>query len=283
MHNTPTHHTCKNCHNNFKGNYCNYCGEKAYNEHDKSIKHVLEEALHFFSHFEGKLFTTVKTIITKPGKYSFDYCHGIRKKYYQPISLFLLLVVLYLLFPKMQGLNMKLDTYVSSEYSYAWYGKPLVIKKLASSGYSYTRLAERYDHESPKVSKILLLLYLPLTALSLWLIFINKRKPFFDHFIIATEFNAFMLGVSMMIFPVIYLIALIFYWLKLAPPPISENILGIILCLMLLSFSYFAFNRFYAEKKWITLLKTISLVAVYLFVIHSLYNIIILATVLLFI
>src|SRR5438128_2634934 len=118
MHQTTAHHTCKNCHNNFKGSFCNYCGEKVYTEHDKSIKHVLEEALHFVSHFEGKLLATIKSIILKPGKYSSDFCYGIRRKYYQPVSLFLLMVILYLLFPKMQGLNMRFETYVSPDYSY---------------------------------------------------------------------------------------------------------------------------------------------------------------------
>jgi hypothetical protein len=188
------HHTCKNCNYNFKGNYCNHCGEKVYDVHDKSIKHIAEEATHFLIHFEGKLLTTIKSFIFHPGKYSTDYCYGIRKKYYQPVSLYLLLVVLYLLFPKMQGLNMKLETYTSPYYSYNWYAKPLVQKKMQISGYSKAELTEKYNHHSPGVSKLLLLLYLPLSALVLWVIFINKRKPFFDHFIIATEFNAFMLG-----------------------------------------------------------------------------------------
>jgi hypothetical protein len=278
---TATHHTCKNCHNNFKGKYCNHCGEKVYDEHDKSVRHVLGEALHFLSHFEGKLLTTIRTIVTKPGKFSLDFCHGIRKKYYQPISLFLLLVVIYLLFPKMQGLNMRFETYVSPEYSYAWYATPVVKKKLASSGYSFTELAEKYNHESPKVSKLLLLLYLPLTALFLWLIFINKRKRFFDHFIIATEFNSVMLGVSLVLFPVIYLWALAFYLAKVKAPEISEETLGIIFSIILLTFSFFAFRRFYAEKKWITVLKTFLFVAAYLFIIHALYNIVLLITVLL--
>src|SRR4029078_451394 len=100
--------TCKNCGNHFNGNYCNNCGEKVYTEHDRTAFHFLEEGFHFLTHFEGTFFTTIKTIFAKPGQVSVDYANGIRKKYFKLLSLFLLLVVLYLLFPVFEGLNMKL-------------------------------------------------------------------------------------------------------------------------------------------------------------------------------
>ena len=49
-------HKCKNCGNFFYGNYCNICGEKVYTEHDKSILHFFEDAVHFLTHFEGNFF-----------------------------------------------------------------------------------------------------------------------------------------------------------------------------------------------------------------------------------
>ena len=110
---TSTIHTCKNCGNQFTGKYCNVCGEKVYTDHDKSIAHFLEDALHFITHLEGTLITTLKTILTKPGRLSYDYCHGIRKKYFKPLSFFMLLVILYLLFPFFTGLNMPFRFYLN--------------------------------------------------------------------------------------------------------------------------------------------------------------------------
>lgn len=101
-------HICKNCGHVFTGNYCNQCGEKVYTEHDKSLVHLLEEGFHFVTHFEGTLLTTIKTIFTKPGQLTLDYCNGVRKKYFRPLSFFLLLVVFYLVFPLLSGLNMTL-------------------------------------------------------------------------------------------------------------------------------------------------------------------------------
>src|SRR4051812_13168732 len=78
--------TCKNCSNQFTGNYCNNCGEKVYTAHDKSILHFLEEGMHFITHFDGSFFSTLKAIFTTPGKLSTDYTNGIRKRYFKPLS-----------------------------------------------------------------------------------------------------------------------------------------------------------------------------------------------------
>src|SRR4051812_26972789 len=95
--------TCKNCGSTFAGNYCNECGEKVYDVHDKKISHFLEEALHFITHFDSKSFRSFWLIFAKPGFVSQQYSDGRRKRYFSPVSLFLVAVVLYLLFPLMQG------------------------------------------------------------------------------------------------------------------------------------------------------------------------------------
>jgi hypothetical protein len=109
-------YTCKNCQFEFTGQYCNNCGEKVYHEEDKKVSHLFDQAFHFISHFEGTFFSTLKTIALKPGKYSFDYCNGIRKKYFKPISLFLILVILYLIFPMLRALNMELVMNMESDF-----------------------------------------------------------------------------------------------------------------------------------------------------------------------
>jgi hypothetical protein len=275
-------HTCRNCHHSFSGNYCNNCGEKSFHDKDKSLGHVFAEGFHFLTHFEGKFLTTIKTIVRSPGKFSLDYCNGVRKKYFKPVSLFLLLVVLYLLFPRMQGLNMKLQTYVNTDYNYAWYGAPLVKAKMQSSGYKFRELAEKYNQASPKISKILLLLYLPLTALVLWALFPGRKRAFYDHFIMSAEFNSFMMGLILALFPLLLLV----FWLIARMTGIgytSDEPVGYLLFFLLSLFSFFAFRRFYVQKPWVTLVKTLVFVGLFLFVVHAFYNIILLATVLLFV
>ena len=120
MHSAHEKNTCKACHNRFTGKYCNVCGEKAFDEHDKSMAHVAEEVFHFVSHLDGTLINTLRAIFTKPGQLSLDYCNGIRKKYFKPVSFFLLLVVVYLLFPVFRGLNMPLEGHFKQNF-YGYY------------------------------------------------------------------------------------------------------------------------------------------------------------------
>src|SRR5689334_1275203 len=98
---------CKNCGHSFSGKYCNNCGEKVYTEHDRTFMHFVEEGMHFITHLDGTLINTIRTMFKSPGKLSVDYCAGKRKTYFKPLSFFLLLVVIYLLFPFFQALNMR--------------------------------------------------------------------------------------------------------------------------------------------------------------------------------
>ncbi|HYC86973.1 MAG TPA: DUF3667 domain-containing protein, partial [Chryseosolibacter sp.] len=108
--------TCKNCTAPVDSNYCQECGEKVHYGKDRSFKHLFEEAFHFLTHFEGKFFTTLKTMFAAPGKLSLDFCHGIRKKYFKPLSFYLLVIIIYLIFPLFEGLNIKLKYHYNSPY-----------------------------------------------------------------------------------------------------------------------------------------------------------------------
>src|SRR6476469_3259094 len=81
--------TCKNCGNHFEGEYCNICGEKIYHEHDKRFAHFIEEAFHFTTHFDSKIFRSFWLIFSKPGFLAQEFALGRRKKYFSPVSLFM--------------------------------------------------------------------------------------------------------------------------------------------------------------------------------------------------
>jgi hypothetical protein len=200
-------HNCKNCSNQFMGKFCNKCGEKIYSNHDKSIVHIFEEGFHFITHFEGSFFTTSKTIFSNPGKFSFDYCNGIRKKYFKPVSLFLLVIVLYLLFPRFQGLNMKLNTYATDKYNFTWASVPLIKAKKENKAIEYRALAVMYDAKSGSVSKLALFFIIPIAAALMLLLFFNTKKYYFDHLIISFELSSFFIAVHFLIVPFISFIA----------------------------------------------------------------------------
>lgn len=281
MTNSPgSTHTCLSCGQAFTGTYCNTCGEKVYTEKDKSIIHFFEEGFHFITHFEGKFFRTLKVVIAHPGKLSLDYCAGIRKKYVKPLTLFLLLVVIYLLFPLAAGLNMPMDYYkhtgglLERDGIVTIFAPAQIEKKMQARHLNDPELSNRFAERSEKMSKILLIAIVPLSALILWGLYTRKKKLFFDHLVLSTEISAGFLFYMFMVVPIpldIFIIIAKPYALLR-----SEKVVGLIeatsyYCVML-PYSFFALRNFYQEKWYFTLLKAVVFTVLYGEIIFSLYK-----------
>ncbi|MBV9960753.1 MAG: DUF3667 domain-containing protein [Parafilimonas sp.] len=303
MHSPETAHTCKNCGNIFNGNYCNECGEKVYTEHDKTVLHFFEDAVHFLTHFDSGFLNNIKTIFTKPGKFSFDYCEGKRKKYLKPLSFFMVLVVLYLIFPMATGLNMPFDFYlrdknyaqkllehrtgvkVDSLYNEIFKASGKINFSSPQAKYVYqvsyadsilhrypkiVSLEKNYDHLSEKTSKILLLVIIPLTALALYAVSFYKRRYFFDHLVMATELNSFFVMFDFLITPLIIKFAVI-----VAPGIIthfSDEDVGILLYVIFAVFSSIAFRLFYNEAWYLSIPKAIFIAYIHSQIIQVVYK-----------
>ncbi|MEO8173264.1 MAG: DUF3667 domain-containing protein [Sediminibacterium sp.] len=208
--------TCKNCGNRFEGKFCNRCGEKVYQEKDKNVLVLIEETFHFITHVEGTFFTTLKSLFNRPGQISLDYCSGIRKKYFKPLSFFLLLVVIYLLFPLASGLNMPMRFHLSNPHYGAFATKKVTTFLTNHPGMSMETLAQNFALKSEKTSKVLLFLIIPLCAFILWVIGFKKRPYLYDQMVLSAEINSFFLMISFFVIPVIFImlrgISLLFHF-----------------------------------------------------------------------
>jgi hypothetical protein len=275
------YHACKNCGHAFEGKFCNACGEKLYTDKDKSVKHLLEEAFHFLTHFDSKFFTTMKLVLFKTGHYSREYCEGRRKKYFKPVSLFLIVVILYFLFPRFKGLNMTFGTYMAPEYGYRHMLLPAVKWKLAH-GMQLKEMQVQYDNASPKLAKFLLLLLLPLTAFVFQLLFYKRRRYFFDHFILSTEIITFFITVIFLVTPLLMVMTV--NVLPGAAPYFTDGgPVFMLASLVLFLATFLGFRRFYHEHWAWTLLKTIIFLFAFNYVIKFIYNIVLFLLVMLFV
>lgn len=78
---------CLNCGTALTGRYCHTCGQ----ENTEPKETVWTLVSHFFNditHFDGKFFSTVKYLITKPGFLSAEYLKGRRASYLHPIRMY---------------------------------------------------------------------------------------------------------------------------------------------------------------------------------------------------
>lgn len=245
-------HTCKNCGHAFNGKYCSLCGEKIFTDHDRSVIHLLDEALHFLTHFEGTFFKTLKTIFTKPGKFSLDYCNGIRKKYFKPVSFFFILVILYLLFPMFQGLNMKLHFHETHAF-YGSYAKEKVDILLTQRNIIPEQLEASFHHTGEKVSKFLLFIIIPFIAFVSLLLGFRKRSFYFDHFIFSSEISSFLLLWAFLLLPL--LLKTIEYFA--GNLGVTEEILLYITVFPLIIYVIIAAKRFFSFQWWYSILYAI--------------------------
>jgi hypothetical protein len=79
---------CLNCGTVVIGKYCHICGQENI-EPKETVWHLLS---HFFSgitHFDGKVFTSMKDLVLKPGFLSKEYVRGKRASYLNPIRMYL--------------------------------------------------------------------------------------------------------------------------------------------------------------------------------------------------
>jgi len=79
---------CLNCGTTIIGKYCHVCGQENI-EPKETVWHLVS---HFFSditHFDGKVFTSMKDLILKPGFLSKEYMKGKRVSYLNPIRMYL--------------------------------------------------------------------------------------------------------------------------------------------------------------------------------------------------
>jgi len=78
---------CLNCNANLYGRYCHVCGQENL-EPKETVWHLTTHFFNDITHFDGKFFSTVKLLVTKPGLLSKEYMIGRRASYLNPIRMY---------------------------------------------------------------------------------------------------------------------------------------------------------------------------------------------------
>ncbi len=81
---------CLNCGETLQGRYCHQCGQDSA-DHQDSIWHLVQHFFEDITHYDGKLWKTVKSLLTKPGFLTQEYLRGKRAGYINPVRLFIFL------------------------------------------------------------------------------------------------------------------------------------------------------------------------------------------------
>ena len=87
---------CLNCGTTLTDRYCQHCGQENL-EPKESFWHLLKHFLEDLTHFDGKLFSTLKYLLFRPGFLTKEYIAGRRASYLNPIRMYLFISALFFL------------------------------------------------------------------------------------------------------------------------------------------------------------------------------------------
>ena len=85
---------CDNCSAVLMGPYCSVCGQHAHAS-ARTLRALLHDALHDLTHFEGRVWMSLRLLLTQPGRLTQEYFSGRRTRFAPPFRLYLVLSVLF--------------------------------------------------------------------------------------------------------------------------------------------------------------------------------------------
>jgi hypothetical protein len=220
--------TCTNCGATLAGAYCQACGQRRFVESDRRFGHLIHQFLASATDLDGRIWRTVRALLFQPGLLSREYFIGRRARWIAPVSLFLAVNVAYFIAPlhgsdvaklfnqqvtgAIRALAADPNTPLSAEQlaqqgpAHTTFTTALIQARVrardaaarkasqGATGYSYRDYRIAYDAKADDVSKALIVLHVPFTALALMLLFARQRRYYAEHFVFALHFFTFTLA-----------------------------------------------------------------------------------------
>ncbi len=80
-------HCCKNCEQQFNGNFCPSCGQSVKN-YDKPLRFLFVDMAGNIFAFDTRFWLTIRRLLANPGKYESEFVAGKRRRYMPPFRLY---------------------------------------------------------------------------------------------------------------------------------------------------------------------------------------------------
>ncbi|HST07551.1 MAG TPA: DUF3667 domain-containing protein [Gemmatimonadaceae bacterium] len=254
---------CGNCGAQLAGPFCSQCGEKKFSRHDYSLGHFVEEALDGLTHFDSRFLRTLKLLLTKPGELSNAFFHGGRSRYTKPLSLFIIVnVVFFFVQPHTGIFGYKYAQYVRDPAHHA-----AVQEHLRKTGEAEQTYIARFDVNLQNQKKSALIFAVPLLALLMLVVFSGTGRTYAEHLVFSVQVYAFLLAFLALYWLVIvtpYLLRLPTRWPATAPVFFAiqtELAIDLLVSAVLALYMYLGFRRAYQTSRARSAISAIILAA----------------------
>jgi hypothetical protein len=233
---------CPNCDTLPAGDYCQACGQRQ-GHHRFTLISILHEIPHAIFHVDRGLPATLRELARHPGVAIRGYLDGQRTRYYNPLTLLVL----------MAGLSAFLFSAYPFDFSFA----------MAAYATEMGPLAKKYGEFGRQVFRfysLTLVLYLPVTALISWACFTGRgterARTYGEHLIINAYVMAFMSFLMVLVFPV----------LAVTNGTVTFSVLWSVFTLVLLAYQIVAYYAVfaYAGHRATAAIRSIAATGLYL-------------------
>lgn len=261
---------CLVCSNTFHGRYCNVCGEKVVEPHERSILSFLDSLLNAFTFLDGKFIKSVKLLVTRPGQLSRNIADGKRVPYMKMISLFFVANFFYFLFPVFDTYNSSLSTQLNNLGQHSVRAKEIVRNHIKEKGISIEEFQRTYHEKSTNLSKLLIILLVLMLSGIFMIVNLSRTAFFFDHLLFALEFYSFQLLINLVVLAngFVYIIrgahSLGFDWRVI----LSDNVFSAILQVTICYFLFRGHMIFYGQKWYWAILRALL---IYYLILQTVY------------
>jgi hypothetical protein len=242
---------CGNCGAELTGPFCSQCGEKRLTPKDYSLGHFIEEAIDSVTHLDSRFLRTFKLLFRKPGELSNAFFHGGRSRYTKPLSLFIIINIVFFFVQPHTGLF----GYKYSQYMKDQSHRAAVQEHLRETRESEQNYAARFNANLQNQKKSVLIFAVPVLALLMTVLFAGSGRTYAEHLVFSVQVYAFLL---------VYLAAVVFlvlYPLIAGTPSLwpgakpfiwslqTETGIDVILFLGLSVYMYLGFRRAYHSSR----------------------------------
>ncbi|WP_462249087.1 DUF3667 domain-containing protein [Ferruginibacter sp.] len=218
-------HTCKNCHHNYKGNFCTECGQKntvtAF-----TFKHIFQEAFHAFTHTDKGFLVLVKKLLLNPGQVAYEYIvEGKRKKYYNLFTFFVVATAI--------------AAFIES--------KELAIKE------TIFHENNEYGHIFNIYSKLLSFVTIPLLGFVIWVFNYSKKSlRYSEYTVLAMIMMSVKSLFDIVVLSINYFITAVFK----VYTDLDENLLYAFLLILFFAYTNYNFHKKINPNPWLSSILT---------------------------
>src|SRR3954469_15084471 len=185
---------CVGCGAAVSGRYCAGCGEQTA-RHDYSMKHFATEVLETTLHLDGRVFTSFRSLLTRPGELTTEFLRGKRKTQLGPVQMFVVCNVLYFLFLPLALQVPFTSTLRMQTENRPWraMAKRMVETRVADRREPIEEYAVRFDETAHLQGHSLVMLMVPVFALGVWALHPRARRFYAEHLVFSFYAMGFLL------------------------------------------------------------------------------------------